>query len=306
MLIWVFLCIVVGSSLQINYVMEAFIRMGGGLAMADTSRFVLYPDWVEELHYAFFWFSAILRTLMNVFWPAADRRSYMEDLKDMITWVMLAHAVSVLILRMLRVPWWFAYPGSALVTVAAPVWIASLWRPRHLKRLESEQLSGDSIRKIAERSDLTLRFIRLLPPGAVFVVDNAVKNEHATCLFLHRRPRMERPGLREDLILQMPIDLKELRPIEDGAVLTRYLFYSHEEGVSAVHLDGPDLSDPASLDAPIDAFTLDKIDSAAPRHPSIEDAPLPLVVRDAVWRRVENAGSPKSPELTGFSAEPAG
>lgn len=288
MLIWIYVSVVVASSFCANRMIEIGVKMGGPtLAHSDTSGYQLYPDWLVECHYSYFWFSAVLYCLLDHFSSKLDRYNILEDLQWMVDKVLIAHIVTVVPLRLLGVPWQLAYGGSLFVTVAAPVGFATWYYPRWLKKQEAEVFDAKSIVEAAKKSDGVLRFLAMYPTVSQYVFDNKLRNQNAVCLMQMRRLRPERDGLMEDILLQIPIDLKTLQPVEKDLKFSRYLFYEQEDRSSAFHLPDPTLDDVNTFDDPPDAFSLDKIDSALYRHPSLMDAPLPIAAREIEHEKVE-------------------
>ncbi|MBZ0258005.1 hypothetical protein K8I31_18210, partial [bacterium] len=261
MIIWVYVSIVVASSLGANYMIEMWVKLAGPtIVHSDTSGYQLYPDWLVECHYAYFWFSAVLHYLLDHFSSKFEKYNPLQEIQWMVDKVLIAHIVTVIPLRLFGVPWQLAYGGSLLVTVVAPVGFATWYYPRWLKKQETEVFDAKSIVKAAKKSDGVLRFLAMYPAVSQYVFDNKLRNQNAVCLIQMRRSRPERDGLMEDILLQIPVDLKTLQPIEKELKFSRYLFYQVDERTSAFHLPDPSLDDVNSFDDPPDEFSLDKID----------------------------------------------
>ncbi|MDP8246464.1 MAG: hypothetical protein P9L94_20450 [Candidatus Hinthialibacter antarcticus] len=276
MLLWTFATIIVTASLGVNFTIQTFVKMFG-------QSVEIYPSWLVECHYAYYWFSAVLLVLLDKFSADFLKRTYMQDLQWMVDKVLLAHIATVVPLRLLGIPWQIAYGGSFVLTVVAPVAFASWYYPRWLKKQETEVIGAASIADIAKGCETVQRFLDYFPAARLYVFDNKIKNNSAICLFQIRRKRHEREGLMEDILLQIPVDLKRLQPVEKDVKLSRYLFYEEDQRASAFHLPEPTLDDLQTFEAPPDEFSLDKIDSALYRHPSLTDVPLPIAARQVEY-----------------------
>lgn len=278
-LLWVYATIVVTGSLGVNFTIGAFVKMFG-------QNVELYPPWLLECHYAYYWFSVVLLALFDKFSANFLKSTYMEDLQWMVDKVLIVHIATVIPLRLLGFHWLAVYGGSFVVTVVAPVAFASWYYPRWLKKQESEVINSASIIEIAKQSQAVQMFLKLFPAARMYVFDNKLKHDRATCLMQMRRKRHERDGLLEDVLLQIAVDLKGLKPIEKDVKLSRYLFYEEDGRSSALHLPEPTLDDADTFNAPPDDFSLDKIDSAPYRHPSLVEAPLPIAARGVAYEVV--------------------
>ncbi len=278
-LIWVYITIVVTGSLGADFMVRTGMAMFG-------HQVEIYPSWLLECHYAYYYFSAVLAFLLDKFSSPFLSKNYMQDIQWMVDKVFIAHIVTVIPMRLLGVYWLAAYGGSLIVAVVIPVAFAWWYYPRWLKKQESEVINAESMVEIAKQSQVTQTFLEMFPAARIYVFDNKARNDRATCLFLMRRERIERDNLLEDVLLQIPIDLKQQAPIEKDARFLRYLFYEENGAASAFHLPEPTLDNPDSFDAPPDRFSLDKIDSAPSRHPSLKDAPLPIAAREVEFQIV--------------------
>mgnify|MGYP006271456443 CR=1 FL=1 len=292
---WLWLTIWVGSSLMINYTIEAFVTGMGGSMGYTSGGYQLYPSWLVEAHYAYFWYAAVLRWLMNHFGdPTATldlNRVGVNEFKGMISYCLGAHIVASLVLRLLGVYWFFAYVAPFAVTVLLPVGILQLTLPYFNKRGEQDRINPAQLGEIAQSHPAAQRFLAAFPHAAAYVYDQARRFDQAFCLWLARFERDELPGLQEDIVLEIPVHMGERRVIEESIVLSRYLFLEGQEGAAVHHLPTPTLETLETCRQPLDPFDIDKIESAVYRHPSLQEIPLPLATRGVSYERLAPAYS---------------
>jgi len=242
----------------------------------------LYPSWVVELHYAFFWFSGVFHSLRHEFHDITKKKSdFEQDMRWMVGYLFYAHILTALVLSLqFEIHVVIAYGGSLVVTIMLPIFIAKyLIHPYWKKRKRSEKQSPQTIAKIALATEVALEFAEKFNPIQTFVFDHLRENQTATCLLLHRCERPERNGLFEDRILQIPIDMKRKQAYTDNAKLIRYIFEDTEDQSAVIELEVPNNWQSIDFDQPLEAITLQQMDQAFPRYPTLHRAPLPIAVR---------------------------
>ena len=90
----------------------------------------------------------------------------------------------------------------------------------------------------------------------------------------------------EDVLLELPVDMKTKQPLESNALSMRYIFESSENGSSIYHLDEGKSFEEYDLYARLDENTLNRFDSQIDRFPSLEAAPFPLAIRDRIYEEL--------------------
>ncbi len=259
----------------------------------------LYPDWFLELHLAFFWFSGVFHSLTHEFHDISKKKSDFEkDMRWLMGYVFYAHVISALVLSLgLQVHFIAAYLGSLVVTVMLPTFTAKYFvHPYWKKRLKSERLTANTICEFASATETAQKFLRRFTPVEAFVFDHLRENQTATCLLLNRIERPERDGLFEDRILQIPVDLNQQIALDGNEKFIRYLFEDFEGQSAVLELDVPIEWQRIDFDQPLDSITLEQMDQAFPRYPSLQHAPLPIAIREVQYVHLEKIqeNNPKS------------
>lgn len=286
-MVQMYFIVVVTSSLLIWFILRAFTGVS------------VYPTWLIEAHLAFYWFYIVLQSLVDFFRTGGrllasgfEKRTYHENLWFLCDKLFFAHLISTIAMRLSGIHFLIAYPGSLVVTVLIPLPIALKLYKRWQVVKESERIPAKILVDIARSHNEINAFLENYPDSTAYVADFAKKNQQATCYFVARRDRPEREDLAEDLIAVVSVDMKQRRITEAGVQYIRYLFYEYEDGVAVHHLPEPSPEHPERFDAPPDDFTLDKIDSAGPRHPTLKYAPLPIVTHNSAFERISDESTP--------------
>lgn len=282
-----YLFVVISIFLTIEYLIFAF-------ALTRGERLIIYPAWLNEIMIGFYWFAF-------VYWFARlrvandeKRSEYKEFIIEKTGVWFCVHVVSAYVFSfallyqqpaLVRYP--VSYLGTFVLTMILPVLYYRYRFPRWQAKLESNQLSLSSLRKIALRCEDARRFVELFPSHRVFVYDNKVKNTVATCLLAHRTYRTERPDLQEEITLEIPIDIKKKRPVESGVKRSRYIFQTDDELGTVMHLHDTEQWDLHRSYDPLDQDTLRKFDTMINRFPSLRVTPFPLAVRKVPFEMIE-------------------
>lgn len=258
---------------------------------------VVLPFWFFEVLLGFFWFLSILGQLNNKYCDISRPESDLWKLRPLIPWIITINVVTTYLLRFLILPAFtssivemmvIAYFGSLIFTVVIPMEVAKIVYPLWEKRQESEQFDPQKLKEIALKSQTARHYSTQFPHFKTYVFDYAVRNDVATCLFLHRRDRFDRPGMQEDITLEIPIDLKQKIPLENSEKISRYVFHTNDTSSSVLQIPDFDLSRVDTIDEPLDSFTLDQFDTLMSRFPSLVEVPFSLALRDVAYKVIES------------------
>ncbi len=279
MLLWLLIAIGIAGSLIANFTIIGFVGAYGG-------QVELYPPWVVELHLNFYWFSYLFMAFNRKFFHVTTQKDY-SFLKPVFQY---SYSLNLIASFMLR----FAFNQSILVSYIAtfvvlmwiPILLTILYRPYWEKRQESARIDEKQLKSIALQHEMAYRFTELYPDYKCFVIDYAVKNEVATCLFLHRRNRDDLPGLQEDVILEIPIDIKKKIPLKGREQIQRYIFRQGEGASAVMPLPMEDPFNTEEIVKPLDQYILDQFDTIFNRFPSLEITPLPIASRNTLYQEV--------------------
>ncbi|MEW6236607.1 MAG: hypothetical protein AB1656_14580 [Candidatus Omnitrophota bacterium] len=293
MRLWpIFVLIVIACSLIVSFTIAAFvgafdpraISLGIVKIYPPLSLPTLYPPWFVELHLAVFWFTAVFGSLKHRFCDITKPDSMLWKLAPKVPYWVNAHIVLTLILRaVFNQGLIVSYIGGWFAAVYVPIKIAIYRYPRTQKKLESIQISAQQAKEIALKNEAVQAFLAHFPAARFYVFDHAVKNQVGTCVFLQRKRRRERDGLLEDITLEVSIDLDRCETLRGKEIISHYIFLTNGEASSVVELPPLKIEALDEWDAPLDSFTLDKLDTAFDRYPSLRDAPLPVASRKAVY-----------------------
>ncbi len=281
----VFVFVIVASSFIINFVIAAFVGAHGGGGGVFTMYFIggkipsFYPPWLFELHLAFFWYSAIYGSLKRKFCDVT-RGSNLWEMASLIPKLLLPYlGISLLARFALDQSILVAYGVTWFLCVFLPMYIAIYLYPRKQAKLEEERIAPEKIQNIAEQHPLAQRFFSHYPEKRVDIIDNQRKKNVAICVFSHRISRPERAEMQEDLVLEIPVDLKARIPLEEQGNISRYIFYTNENRSAVIELDDKRILTLDERKKSLDEFTLSRYDTAFERFPSLLDNPLPVAVR---------------------------
>lgn len=271
---WLLVNIWIISSLIINYTLEAFAR-------SQEPGFVLYPDWLEELHYAALWFMFLFNSITKTYAdPGRTLQPGEPDLaefKFVGVYGFAACLVATTVLRMNGVMVPVAYAAPFFGFVAIPSAIAILYFPIWAKGRKRERVSASRIIEITRQHQAVQNFVQHFPEAVPVVYGNQNMNDQAACIWFERRPCPQTENVREDILLEVFVHMKSKQVVEDAIHYSRYVFREEEDGTAAITLPPPDSENLAALNEPLDSFTIDKIESAVARFPLLGDYPLPIV-----------------------------
>lgn len=279
MLWWVLINIWLISSLCINYVIEAFVGM-------QSPVFILYPDWLEELHYATLWFMHLFNQVTRFY--CDPTRVLKPGEPDFSEWKFvgvygfLLCLVATLGLRLTGIGYAAAYGIPFVVCVVIPVLASWIYFPIWLMHYKSERISASRLIAMAASHPAVCRFMDQFPHAVTYVYNNRNRNDQAVCLWHARRERSDREPIGEDILLEAFVNMKTMQVIEGGIALTRYLYREDDEGTAVFTLPPPAIETLGAVNEKLDDFTLDKMEAAVPRFPLLGEYPLPLVVNKQV------------------------
>lgn len=284
---WMFL-------LTVNTILLIIGGMLFGAAMSQGETLWVYPFWLTEIMASYYWFALVylsLKGTINKDAPTCDLQRYVARRAGNLFLLHIAEAWLLSLVFLPEIVNWpvrliIAYPGTALITMVLPLALLPRRYRRWQKEQEAERVRPGKIRSWAMRSEAAQRFVERFPECKVFVFDHWVKNKTAACLFLHRAPRPEQAGLMEDVLLELPVDMKTKQPLESNAQSMRYIFKSSENSSSIYHLDEGKSFGEYDLYARLDENTLNRFDSQIDRFPSLDAAPFPLAIRNRIYEEL--------------------
>ena len=247
----------------------------------DTRGIVIYPVEIVEVQLSFYWFSLVFHYLNTYFHDIAGTRSELTDISPVLSCLFVAHMISAYIMRFgLNLHYIYSYFGSFLAIIVIPLPIISFLYRRYRKAQKNVQVPAIKVKNSALQNPVAEAFVQQYPSIRTFVYNHLRENQTARCLFLHRRRRDEKPDLYEDILLEIPVDLKSLQPLPGQERVTNYLFQTTHEASAVLEQPLDEAWHPLALEKPLDADTLEKMDYLIPRYPSLLDKPLPLVIRN--------------------------
>lgn len=291
---YVFFFVVISMEIGVGWTIYVYTGMAG-------KPFNVYPAWLWEVFFSFYWFSFVFKSLNKKYFDVTQPRTFVWELKPLAGWVLIIHFFSAYFLTFAILPLMgisllprvlIAYLGSYLLTVSVPMQLALVLYPRFQKKLESERITAERIRSIALQSPSVQRFVERYPNYLTYVYDNVLKNQTATCLFLYRQPRAERDRLYEDIVLEIPIDMKSKTPVERRVKNTHYIFLNGAESSAVLHFPGDDSRGDQATGGShtpypsLDEDTLRRFDSLMERFPLLDKIPFPLAVRGVPYELV--------------------
>ncbi len=142
-----------------------------------------------------------------------------------------------------------------------------------------EIIAPEKVAKIAGDHPDVLRFTEACESLEVFVTDTKRSNREARCLYLHRKSIPEM-ALSLDLCLEVSVDIRRKTPVLKSGVYQAYVHQSGEEGSRALVLSD-DSRLPETWSVPVvDEAVVQNLRTCLDRFPHLEEAPLPIAVRD--------------------------
>lgn len=177
------------------------------------------------------------------------------------------------------VPYFKALGATFVLCLLLPLslygWLVR-WRWRVAGR---EAIAPDRVAEIAGDHPDVQRFQEACGVLEVYVTDTKRCNREARCLYLHRKSIPEM-ALSLDRCLEVSVDIRRKTAVPKSGLYQAYVHQSGEEGSRALVLaGGPQL--PATLAPPVvDAAVVESLRTCLDRFPHLEEAPLPIAVRD--------------------------
>lgn len=256
----------------------------------------VFPPWLWEILFSYYWFAALFSSMNKKYFGATQSaHPFIWDLKPFAAWLFVIHLISAYLLTFGILPWWnfslfmrvlIAYPGSYAITFAIPIQIALVAYPRFLKKQKLPGSDPKAIQKLALQCELVQTFVGHFLEVRTFVCDHARKNQVATCFFAHRIPRSERPGLWEEAVVAVPVDINAQKALCKKVKVDRYLFQVEEERSTVFHLPVDDWLEAHSRPTPLEKDILDRFDTLFDRFPSMQEIPFPLALRQVPYERI--------------------
>jgi len=293
MLVWLYFFVV----LTISLVMF-------GLFYSISKGEVSVPAWLVEVMISFFWFSVVFKVLKDRYFDPTRPSPAPQILQSMVGCCFLGCVAIAYGLSLGFLPWFtdsvmhrilLAYLGGLAVVVYAPMAVAEFWYPRWARKQESVSARGEEIYALALECPAVKRFTALFPGCRVFVFNNKVKNVEASCLLAFRRERKERPGLWEEISLEVPVDWRARRAAASRIKPDRYIFQTGEEGSAVMHLSEPENWEVHANSTPLDEALLETFDRMVNRYPPMDKLPFRLAIHPVEYEEILISRSVSSP-----------
>lgn len=287
-MILVFLFVIVTMEIAVGWTIYVYTSM-------FNHPFNVYPPWLWELLFSFYWFVFVFKWSNYRHFDITRPQKCNWDLRAVFAWGFVIHLISAYVLTYSILPRFgfalfsrvlIAYGGSYLLSIEIPMRIAIRWYPRYLKNQASERVDPVKIHRLALQCAAVREFSERLSPVNAYVYDHVVKNQVATCVFQHRMNRSERPGLLEDVVLSVSVDMRVRKPLEGSIKIERYIFSIQDGRSSVLHLPSENLIESHLDAAPLDEITLQKFELLFDRFPSLENVPFALAVRNASYVQI--------------------
>ncbi len=241
--------------------------------------------WLLEIPASLVWFVLLYRVLRWMIWDITAKRTFLWDIKSLIVWLFVLHIGVALMLRFgFHYSLFAAYPLSFVICVGLPLATLAAMEKRREHLRHQPRLGARQILDLARSCLPAQDFLSRYPLHAVYVFNHTRDHQAATCLFHHRRRRLERDDLFEDVLLEIGIDMRIRQALPDRVRFTRYLFQPYQEGSIVMELEG----EAGDEEEPISPDTLDRFDQILNRFPSLADDPLPIVLHRGPAGKLEN------------------
>ncbi len=289
MMIWIFFAVVIAGSLIAQYTISAFVVVYGGALGIQAGNISLYPPWLVELHISFFWYSWVFSALNRRLFDITKKNTYKWDVKSYVGKLFFAYLVISNTLRFaLGFDILISYLITLLVVIVIPLYLAFLFHPVMERHEAKSRITGKEMKEIALKNPLACQFMAHYPQSKTYIFENQNKHDIGTCILLFRREREERNEIWEDILLEIPIDMKKKEPLNGSEKFHRYIFSHAEEGSCVLELSPEGILERDVIDKPLEKFDLDRFDSLFARFPPLQEIPLPIAVSGESYEVVEN------------------
>jgi hypothetical protein len=249
-----------------------FVSLWYGGMLIELEKYV----WVLEIAATVFWFATLFVFLKRAVWDITKRRTIYWNIKGLIIFLFFLHIALAFFLRFeLHQSIFTAYPESFAACVVLPLILLPLYRYGSDQYGKTVRLPSERICQIAYQSALVRDFMERFPACIVYVYNHSHHDLIGTCLFQHRRIRLEREDLYEDLLLEVLINLKKRQPYAGKERFIHYLFQPYQEG--SIVMDLPDRG--WTENDVLDEMTLARFDQIVNSFPSLARYPLPIAIR---------------------------
>ena len=247
----------------------------------------------KELFFAFYLFSLLFYTLDMRFGVIGDKFSKEELIHQyeisriyhwgfmfaipayfaLIVWFHKSDSFQNASLTGLRL---LAFVGLSVVCIVIPSIVYGILRPLHRYHGERERLSPKKIVDIAKTNESFSRFVSGNPGSRIFVQNSAHRYRFARVCAAIRESVEGAPDVKQESVLEIQVDMRKKKPVEESEVFQTYLFRPEEEGFSVLVLPTTLADWQSGKTYTIDEPTLARLDTVPPRFPALDRFPLPI------------------------------
>ncbi|MEW6236608.1 MAG: hypothetical protein AB1656_14585 [Candidatus Omnitrophota bacterium] len=264
---WNFLFVIVTASLLVCFTIAAFTGL------------VAYPPWLIETHFLFYWYSFIVRQLNLSFCDITKKNTDEGELRNWAEKTVTAYIVLSLLARfVLRQSILVSYIFLLIPVILLPMLFVQYILPRRRIRYDNNYYDAKTIKEAAMISAEAQAFLLRFNSCQTYVFHHAWRNEIATCLFLYRRRRKERPELYEDIALETAVHLKTQKNIEGWEKISRYLFQIIDDKSAVVEISRHRRMEELPMDEALNPIVWDQLESSFERYDSLREIPLAIAV----------------------------
>ncbi len=259
------------------------------LAMTGTLHELKPYLWILEVGAALVWFALSFAILRRTIWDVTTRRTIMWDIKQVVGFLFVLHIAVAFLLRFYyKQDLLFSYLSPLVLFVAFPLITYPLLKTLFIKLSKSRRLSAERIKTIASNTNAAKQFLLKYPGSKIYIYDHDRNHQVGVCLLQYRRTRDERPDLYEDLLLEIPINLKQKRVVEGKENFMHYIFQPYREGSIIMELpdDIPQIYNSSDESNSLDQQVLSHFDGIMNAFPSLEQSPLPIAIRNIPFEMV--------------------
>ncbi len=169
-----------------------------------------------------------------------------------------------------------SFVGVSVVSIVIPSIVYGILRPLHKYHGEKERLAPKRIVDIAKTNESFLRFVSENPGSRIFVQDSAHRYRFARVCAAVRESVEGPPDVKQESVLEIQVDMRKKKPVEESEVFQTYLFRPQEEGFSVLVLPATLADWQSGQTYNIDEPTLARLDTVPPRFPALDRYPLPI------------------------------